>query len=46
MSGDTQARLHERIRIPSKECRHFVELVREMGLNLLDGVELGIVEAK
>jgi hypothetical protein len=46
LSGDTQARLHERIRIPSKECRHFVELVREMGLNLLDGVELGIVEAK
>ena len=46
LSGDTQARLHEQIRIPSNDARHFVELVREMGLNLLDGVELGIVEAQ
>jgi hypothetical protein len=46
LSGDTQARLHEQIRIPSNEARHFVELVTEMGINLLDGIELGIVEAK
>ena len=45
LSGDTQARLHEQIRVASKEARRFIELVSEMGVNLLDGVELGIVEA-
>lgn len=45
-SGDSQARLHERIRISSNEARHFVEVVGEMGLNLLDGVEYGLEEAR
>lgn len=45
LSGDTQARLHEKIRIRSNEAKRFVELVTEMGLNLLDGVEDGFTEA-
>ena len=45
LSGDTQARLDERIRIRSNEAKHFVDIVREMGLNLLDGVEHGFEEA-
>jgi len=45
LSGDTQARLDERIRIRSNEAKHFVEVVREMGFNLLDGVEYGFEEA-
>jgi hypothetical protein len=45
LSGDTQARLHEQIRIRSNEARRFVELVSEMGLNLLDGIEDGFTEA-
>jgi hypothetical protein len=45
LSGDTQARLGERIRISSNEAKHFVEVVHDMGLNLLDGVELGLEEA-
>lgn len=45
LSGDNQVRLDERIRIPSNEAKHFVEVVREMGLNLLDGVEFGFEEA-
>jgi hypothetical protein len=36
LSGDTQARLGERIRIRSNEAKRFVEVVRELGLNLLD----------
>jgi len=45
LSGDKQVRLDERIRIPSNEAKHFVEVIREMGLNLLDGVEFGFEEA-
>jgi hypothetical protein len=45
LSGDTQARLHEQIRIRSREAKRFVELIAEMGLNLLDGVEDGFKEA-
>jgi hypothetical protein len=45
LSGDTQARLGERIRIRSNEAKHFVEVVRELGLNLLDNVEDGFMEA-
>jgi hypothetical protein len=41
LSGDTQARLDERIRIRSNEAKRFVEIVRDMGLNLLDNVEDG-----
>lgn len=44
LSGDKQVQLDERIRIPSKDAKHFVEVVREMGLNLLDGVEYGFEE--
>jgi hypothetical protein len=44
-SGDTQSRLDERIRVSSRDARHFVEVVSEMGLNLLDGVECGFEEA-
>jgi hypothetical protein len=43
-SGDTQARLGERIRIDSKEAKRFVNCVREMGANLLDNVESGFKE--
>lgn len=43
-SGDTQARLGERIRIPSKEAKRFVNCIREMGANLLDNVESGFKE--
>jgi len=45
LSGDTQSRLDEQIRISSRDARHFVEVVSEMGLNLLDGVEYGFKEA-
>ncbi len=45
LSSDKQVRLDERIRIPSNEAKHFVEVIREMGLNLLDGVEFGFEEA-
>ena len=45
LSGDTQSRLDERIRVSSRDARHFVEVVSEMGLNLLDGVEYGFEEA-
>jgi hypothetical protein len=45
LSGDNQVRLDERIRIPSNEAKHFIEVIREMGLNLLDGVEFGFEEA-
>jgi hypothetical protein len=45
LSGDKQARLGERIRVSSSEAKHFVEVMSEMGLNLLDGVELGLEEA-
>jgi hypothetical protein len=45
LSGDNQVRPDERIRVSSNEARHFVEVVREMGLNLLDGVEYGFEEA-
>ncbi len=45
LSGDTQARLGERIRIRSNEAKRFVEAVRELGLNLLDNVEDGFMEA-
>jgi hypothetical protein len=45
LSGDTKARLGEQIRVSSNEAKHFVEVVAEMGLNLLDGVELGLEEA-
>ena len=44
-SGDTQARLGEHIRIRSNEAKRFVEVVRELGLNLLDNVEDGFVGA-
>ena len=46
LSGDTQARLGERIRIRSNEAKRFVEVVRELGLNLLDNVEDGFMEAQ
>ena len=46
LSGDTQSRLDERIRISSRDARHFVEVISEMGLNLLDGVECGFEEAQ
>lgn len=39
LSGDTQARLDERISVRSNEAKRFVEIVREMGLNLLDNIE-------
>jgi hypothetical protein len=45
LSGDNQVRLDERIRVSSRDARHFVEVVSEMGLNLLDGVEYGFEEA-
>jgi len=45
LSGDKQVRLDERIRVPSNDARHFVEVIREIGLNLLDGVEYGFEEA-
>ncbi len=45
LSGDGQAQLHERIRISSRDARHFVEVVTDMGHNLLDGVEYGFEEA-
>jgi hypothetical protein len=45
LSGDTQARLHERIRVASNDAKRFVQLVTEMGMNLLDGVEEGFMEA-
>jgi hypothetical protein len=45
LSGDSQARLGEQIRIRSNEAKHFVELMTEMGLNLLDGIEDGFTEA-
>lgn len=43
-SGDNQVQLAERIHIRSKEAKRFVELVREMGENLLDNVESGFIE--
>jgi hypothetical protein len=46
LSGDTQARLHEQIRIRGNEAKRFVELMTEMGLNLLDGIENGFAEAR
>lgn len=45
LSGDTQARLGERIRIRGNEAKRFIEAVRELGLNLLDNVEDGFMEA-
>ena len=45
LSGDNQVRFDERIRIASRDARHFVEVVSEMGLNLLDGIEYGFEEA-
>ena len=41
LSGDTQVRLDERIRIRSNEAKRFLILVGEMGMNLLDNVEEG-----
>ena len=46
LSGDTQARLHEQIRMRGNEAKRFVELMTEMGLNLLDGIEEGFKEAQ
>ena len=40
-SGDTQARLGERISIGSNEAKRFVQIVKEMGMNLLDNIEEG-----
>lgn len=45
LSGDTQAQLHEQIRVRSNEAKRFAELISEMGLNLLDGIEYGFTEA-
>ena len=41
LSGDTDARLDERIQISSKETRRFLQNVRQMGMNLLDSIEDG-----
>jgi hypothetical protein len=45
LSGDTQARLHEQIRIRSNEAKRFIGVMTEMGLNLLDGIENSFTEA-
>jgi len=44
LSGDTQVRLGERIRIRSQEAKRFVDCVGAMAANLLDNVELGFKE--
>lgn len=41
LSGDSKARLDERIRIRSNEAKRFVTNVGEMGMNLLDNIEGG-----
>jgi hypothetical protein len=41
LSGDTHVRLDERIRIRSNEAKRFLEVVKDMGLNLLDNVDDG-----
>ena len=44
LSGDTQARLGERIRVRSKEAKRFIEDCQQMGANLIDNVENGFAE--
>ncbi len=44
LSGDTQVRLSERIRVDSREANRFIECVRNMAANLLDNVEDGFSE--
>jgi hypothetical protein len=41
LSGDTQARLSERIELRSNEAKRFIECVQMMGANLLDNVGSG-----
>lgn len=41
LSGDATVRLDERIQIRSREAKRFLEVVRQMGMNLLDNVEDG-----
>jgi hypothetical protein len=41
-SGDTEFALGERIAVRDHEAKRFIETVRAMGENLLDGVEYGI----
>jgi hypothetical protein len=41
-TGETQMRLDERVRIRSREARRFIEIVRDMGMNLLDNIETGL----
>jgi hypothetical protein len=43
LSGDTQARLDERITIRSNEAKRFLALVGGMGMNLLDNIEEGFI---
>lgn len=44
LSGDTQVRLNERIRIDSREAKRFIDCVRKLAANLLDNVEYGFPE--
>ena len=44
LSGDTQVRLSERIRVRSTEAKRFVEHCQQMGVNLMDNVEDGFAE--
>lgn len=44
LSGDTQARLSERIRVRSTEAKRFIEISQQMGANLMDNVEFGFGE--
>jgi hypothetical protein len=41
LSGDTNARLGERIRVSSNEAKRFIECVQGMSANLMDNVEHG-----
>lgn len=43
-SGDTQARLNERVSVCSDEAKRFIQSVRGMGANLMDNVEDGFSE--
>lgn len=44
LSGDTQVKLGERIRVRSKEAKRFIEDCQQMGANLIDNVENGFAE--
>lgn len=43
-SGDTQARLDERISVRSREARRFLTDVRDLGMNMLDNIEESLKE--